>query len=86
MNCQKCDSDRIMDIHGKVSDCCIAVYKGYESDGYPPYEIGVDCENDSDSLSFSYCLECGQIQGKWPLSDPTLDEDNGWFKEQEIEE
>jgi hypothetical protein len=32
--------------------------------GYVPSGVGV---GGGDYLKFDYCLDCGQIQGKWPI-------------------
>jgi hypothetical protein len=63
--CQKCTSDRILEINGKTSDLCFARFKGKEYDGYVPCGFGVD-DGTGDYLEFDLCLECGQVQGKWP--------------------
>ena len=75
MNCQKCKSDRVASINGKTSDCCFFCYKGKEQDGYVPSDIGVD-DGGGDYIEFDYCLECGQIQGDFPIADPTFDDDD----------
>ena len=69
MSCQKCGSDRIVSVSGKVSDMFYGSYKEYEVDGYVPGDIGI---GGGDYIEFVYCLECGQIQGDWPLPEPDL--------------
>jgi hypothetical protein len=64
--CQRCESDRILEIVGKTSDLCWARYKEKEHDGYVPTGIGVD-DGTGDYLDFSLCLQCGQVQGKFPI-------------------
>ena len=63
-NCTACKSDRIVNIGGKCSDMCNGNYKGVDIDGYVPYDIGV---GGGDYLEFSFCLNCGTIQGKFPI-------------------
>lgn len=63
--CQRCKSNRIIDINGKTSDCFCASYKDLEYDGYAVNHIGIG--DDSDYIEFSYCLECGQIQDNFPV-------------------
>lgn len=66
-NCKSCKSDRIVSFSGKSSDCNAVSYKEAEIDGYVPDDIGI---GGGDYVEFSFCLECGQIQGKFPLPDP----------------
>ena len=79
MGCQKCGSDRIMEINGKTSDLFYGRYKNNETDGYVPDDIGF--QGGGDYIDFDYCLECGQMQGEWPIPEPDLSEDAGWNKE-----
>ena len=75
MKCQKCNSNRIMFINGKTSDRNYCKYINYEMDGYVPTKIGID---DGDKyIELNYCLDCGQIQGTWPIEEPDLSE---WYK------
>jgi hypothetical protein len=69
MNCDKCGSDRVMSISGKTSDMCCCRYKDLESDGYVPKGIVVGEGGYGDYIQFSFCLECGKIQGKFPVSE-----------------
>jgi hypothetical protein len=32
---------------------------------YPPYHLGI---GGGDYIKFSFCANCGQIQGTWPLN------------------
>jgi hypothetical protein len=70
--CFKCGSDRILNISGKTSDCFSADYKGKQYEGYVLDSVGIS--DDSDYIEFEYCLACGQIQGKFPVSDPDFGE------------
>ncbi len=73
MKCSKCNSVRIADITGKTADLChITVMDNYEHDGDVPRDMGI---GGGDYLSFSYCLECGQIQGDFPI--PTTEVEAG---------
>lgn len=69
--CQKCSSNRILSLSGKTSDCFGAQYQGQKYDGYVLSDVGIG-EDTSDYIEFSYCLECGQIQGKFPIDEKTL--------------
>jgi hypothetical protein len=66
MHCQRCNSDRVLTISGKCSDCCNWMYKDKEQNGYAPIGMGVD---GGDYISITYCLECGQLQGDFPISE-----------------
>lgn len=72
MNCKNdaCRSHRIMNVSGKTSDCFNGRYGEYELDDYVPMDIGI---GGGDYIEFSYCLDCGQIQGDFPIN-PDLDE------------
>ena len=73
MSCRQCKSDRIASVTGKTSDLCFYEYKGKESDGYVPTTVGIAGPDDfGDYIRFSYCLECGQIQGKFPIPEGTV--------------
>jgi hypothetical protein len=41
-----------------------AEINGAEHDGYVPEDLGI---GGGDYVQFSYCLDCGQIQGTFPL-------------------
>lgn len=71
MGCQKCESDRLVSIGGKTSDCCYALIKGRQHDGYVPSDMGV---GGGDYLKFELCLNCGQVQGQFPLPISELEE------------
>ena len=81
MKCQRCNSDKVIDINGKTSDCFILSYGDREYDGYVPSDIGLG--DDSDCIIMEYCLNCGQIQGKFPISDEAIEE---IFEEDDSEE
>lgn len=61
-------------ISAKCSDCCfVDVPEAGEHDGYVPGDMGV---GGGDYVSFSWCLECGQIQGTWPIGISELESQN----------
>jgi hypothetical protein len=70
MKCQKCRSERIANISGKTSDCNNGFIEGKDFDGYVPNDIGI---GGGDYIKIEWCLDCGQIQGEWPVH-PDLDE------------
>lgn len=70
MSCQKCNSDNIISVTGKTSDLVnIQHTNGIEISGYIPENLGI---GSGDYLRFRVCLDCGQIQGVWPV---TLEDD-----------
>ena len=78
--CFKCGSDRVASIQGKSSDLSDFGYQGWEHSGYLPY---VDNICGGDYIEFSVCLECGQVQGNFPVSDEGINEKR---KEEEEDE
>ncbi len=67
MSCQKCESDRVIRLTGKCADLCFASFRGIESDGEAPDNIGL---GGGDYIKVNVCLECGQVQGEFPVPDP----------------
>lgn len=63
-----CNSDRIALLNGKTSDQCQFQYKDIDTDGYVPKGILIG-DQYGDYIQFEFCLECGKIQGKFPISD-----------------
>lgn len=83
MKCQRCKSERVASISGKCSDCCSwSVGGGEMDDGYVPGDMGI---GGGDYIEFEFCLECGQIQGKFPCP-PTEIETGEPADEEEDEE
>jgi len=72
MACQRCKSERIMSINAKCSDLCFASIGEHESDGYVPKDIGLN-DKSGDYVEFDYCLDCGQIQGEFPVPETELE-------------
>jgi len=70
MRCQKCKSDRIVNLYGKVSDLCVCSIGEKEHEGYVPDDLGV---GGGDDIQFEYCADCGQIQGEFPLQPTDLE-------------
>lgn len=64
MSCQKCGNSRVARVFAHSRDCNDFEINGNEHNGYVPSDMGI---GRSDDVSFSYCLECGQIQGTFPL-------------------
>lgn len=64
-----CGSNRIVNVTGKTSDLCFISYEDLEHDGYVPSNLNI---GGGDYLEFSMCLDCGRIQGKFPITDEAL--------------
>lgn len=62
--CQRCGSSRVAEILARCSDMCSVDLAGRRGHGYVPRDLGI---GGGDDLHFSYCLECGQIRGQFPL-------------------
>lgn len=73
MNCDNCGKERIASINAKCSDMCFAEVGGNESDGYVPRDMGI---GGGDYVDFNYCLDCGKIQGQFPLEETGLESEN----------
>lgn len=71
MACQSCESERVISVGGKASDMhfVAAPHLDYEHDGYLPSIPNI---GGGDYTEFDVCLECGQVQGEWPVSDACL--------------
>jgi hypothetical protein len=62
--CQQCGSDRLFKLEANAKDGHSYEYKGTSGYGYAPHVNNVcNC----DCTQFVFCLECGQIQGHWPV-------------------
>ena len=73
MKCDKCSSERVLRVGGKTSDMFSASGEeagpNGEYDGYVPTDIGIATHDDyGDYINFRYCLDCGKIQGEFPIS------------------
>lgn len=66
LKCIKCSSHRLLTINGKVSDMFSAYDEVIDYDGYVPKGLGI---GGGDYISFQYCLNCGQIQNKFPITE-----------------
>lgn len=69
--CSKCKSSRLCVADGKTSDMFSAQIGEREHVGYVPRDLGIGGE---DYVGFTYCLDCGQMQGTWPLPPTKLEE------------
>ena len=67
-----CGSNRIARVSAKCSDrCWVGVpHLDAERDGYVPTNIGLG--DDEDYVDVDFCLDCGRLQGKFPVSDAQI--------------
>jgi hypothetical protein len=79
--CQRCHCNRVMFVSAKCSDLCVAQYGGVEHDGYVPDDISIG--RWGDYVDVRFCLECGQLQGKWPIPNPDQSKWSGNRKQDE---
>lgn len=66
--CQKCHSPQLMEVSAKCSDCCSVGAPGYLHDGYVPHDLNI---GGGDCVEFTVCMNCGHMQGKWPIEVPS---------------
>lgn len=60
-----CKCEKMIEVCGKTSDMCHVTYPdGKESNDYVPSNIGI---GGGDYIQFRYCVDCGKIEGKFPL-------------------
>lgn len=66
MVCQRCKSERVLSASGKSSDCNSGQIgrKEYVGD-YIPEGLGI---GSGDYYEIDVCLNCGQLQGWFPLA------------------
>jgi hypothetical protein len=64
MNCKQCKGTRIASISSKSSDLNYITVGANSNDGYVPNDMGI---GGGDYIKFSWCLDCGQIQGAFGL-------------------
>jgi hypothetical protein len=57
-----------MFVNGKTSDMCQCQYQDIDVDGYVPKGLPFS-DQYGDYIEFHLCLECGRMQGKFPISD-----------------
>jgi hypothetical protein len=62
--CQRCSGPRVARVLAHCSDMCSVDLAGRHYHGYVPRDLGV---GGGDDVEFDYCLDCGQIQGTFPV-------------------
>ncbi len=69
--CQQCRSPRLARVYCHCSDMYSIDLGGKHTHGYVPRDLGV---GGGDAVHFSYSLDCGQIQGKFPVPPTAIEE------------
>jgi hypothetical protein len=64
--CKRCGSDSILSFSNKTSDRFHAEFKGMEHSGYVLSGLNIGGQ---DYLEIDACMQCGQIQGEFPVQD-----------------
>jgi hypothetical protein len=75
--CNSCKSNRVPNVSGKMSDMCSVNLNGKYKNGYVPSDFNI---GGGDYIDFAFCLDCGKIQGNFPLPLTSLE------KPEEIDE
>ena len=69
--CKNCDSQRCMKIVAKSNDLnSVTINTKTYKNLYVPEDMGI---GGGDYISFMCCLDCGQIQGEWPVPETDLE-------------
>ncbi|KER11007.1 MAG: hypothetical protein HY22_01190 [[Candidatus Thermochlorobacteriaceae] bacterium GBChlB] len=66
--CQTCRSMRLVSVIAKSGEFCVIEIAGKRRLGAVPKDMGIGGE---EYIELRYCLNCGQVQGMFPL--PTTD-------------
>jgi len=72
MKCQRCKSVRTVDATAKCAGTCVVRFSGLETEGTIPDDLGI---GGGDYLKFSVCLDCGQMQGQFPVPQSYVEKD-----------
>lgn len=62
--CQRCSSERVLHASSHGRDCHDWSMGKKAGDGYLPNDFSL---GGGDGMHVRVCLDCGQLQGKWPL-------------------
>ena len=71
-----CNNPRFATVNAKCSDMCTVDVEGFDSaepDYVPP---NMNLGEGGDYIDFTYCLNCGHMQGDWPVELTALDNDD----------
>lgn len=70
--CQHCKSARLLFVQAHASDMFVVQVGSESKDGYLPGDLGL---GGGDDLTMELCLDCGRVQGQWPLPPCELETD-----------
>jgi hypothetical protein len=68
--CQSCESARVIWFGGKISDRFGAGISSHEHDGYVLGGMNI---GGGDYIEIDMCLDCGRVQGQWPVEELPLE-------------
>jgi hypothetical protein len=68
--CQRCGGLRLARVLAHCMDMAGVDLAGRHRSGYLPRDLGIGGED----VRFAYCLDCGQIQGRFPLPPTGMEE------------
>lgn len=71
MSCKNCKSERIISVSGKTADLFSAETSDGSYHGQVPRELEI---GGGDYMQFSYCANCGCIQGDFPIDEEILND------------
>jgi hypothetical protein len=71
--CDKCKSDRLLMVYVQGRDMHQLEYKGQDYEGYMVQGLGL-YGNYGDATQFKLCMECGKIQGNFPIPEENLND------------
>ena len=60
-----------MDVGAKCSDMCSVSFGDMERNDYAPQNLNI---GGGDYIEFEVCLDCGRMQGEFPIDDETVEE------------
>jgi hypothetical protein len=70
MKCDHCSNNRVFFVSGKSSDLNSYGMGSYSHESYLPHIKGI-CGGDY--FDTKICLDCGKVQGKFPVKTPKFD-------------
>lgn len=72
--CDQCGSTRLLAASAKCSDLCHVAEVNEphrDLDGYVPRDCGI---GGGDYVEFTWCLQCGKIQGSFPMNEDPFED------------
>lgn len=64
---ENCKSKRIVNIGTQTSACVSKMIGKLAVCGDVPQDMNISGKEDGSYLLIQFCLDCGQMQGKWPV-------------------